>query len=183
MSKDIFKNVKGRLEISYVYPGNRWEKIHEQSNLVTNQGSDILAKALAGKMNVNGMYLVFRNAPSATPIVADKANVAATYATASTNRSFVRVTTMGEPIFTASDSDYQNNEVTFMAVTDGTSFYPSVPVTDGSSVFYHSALVAMPSFSDQTTDAIFSCADMSTPITKIAGAQIGLRWIITFVTP
>lgn len=183
MNKDKFSTVKGRLEIFHVYPGGRWDKIHSQSNLITNQGSDILAKAITNNLRVNGMYLVFRNDSGATPIPADKTNVAATYATASANRSFARVTTMGDPIFTASDADYSFNEVTFLAVTDGTSFFPSVPVTDGTSVFYHTALVAMPDFETQTSDLVFSCTDLSTTVTKIAGAQIGVRWTITFVTP
>jgi hypothetical protein len=174
---------KGRIEYSYVYPDGRWEPIGGQHNLVTNQGSDILAKALAGQLSVNGMYMVFRNDVGATPIVADVTNTADTYATSSANRSFCRVTAMGSPVFTTSDAAYVNNEVAFLAVTDGVSFFPAVPVTDGTSVFYHSALVAIPDFDTQDDDQIFSCSDLSTAITKIAGAQIGIRWTITFETP
>jgi hypothetical protein len=177
------KYAKGQIEYSYVYPDGRWELIHSQPNLITNEGSDVMAKALAGQLTVNGMYLVFRNDSGATPIVADKTNTADTYATPSANRSFCRVTAMGLPIFTASGADYQTNKVEFLAVTDGTSFYPSVPVTDGTSVFYHSALMALPDYTDQSLDKIFSCSDLSVAITKIAGAQIGIRWTITFETP
>lgn len=179
----VKKYATGELELSYVYPDGRWEHICTQHNLITDQGSDILAKALAGTFTVNGMYLVFRNDSGAVPIVADKTNVADTYATASANRSFCRVTAMGAPVFTSSSAEYLNNRVAFLAVTDGTSFYPSIPVTDGTSVFYHSALMAIPDFDTQDTDLVFSCSDLTTAITKIAGAQIGVRWTITFETP
>jgi len=152
---ELFKTVKGKIEIFRVN-GDSWDLIHKQHNLIIYQGADILAKALAGDLNINAMYLVFENDPGAIRISADLSNIAGTYADASANRSFVRVSTMGNPVYTSSDSDYQNNEVAFLAVTDGTSFFPTVPVTDGTSVFYHSALVSAADMDDQSEDLIFS---------------------------
>jgi len=180
---DVLKKwIKGTIEYGYVYPNGTWETI-AQSNLVTYGGSDIMAKALAGQVNINAMYLVFENAPGAINITEDKTNDAATYQASSANRSFCRVTTIGEPSFSTSGSDYSNNKVTFLAVTDGTSYHVGVPITDSTSVFYHSALIASPDFSDASEDLVFSCSDFSTTITKIAGAQIGVRWTLQIETP
>jgi len=179
---ELIKHVKGMIQL-YAVRGNDWELLDTQHNLVTYQGADILAKACAGALNINAMYMVFENDPSAIRISEDLGNIASTYADSSPNRSFVRVSTMGEPVYTSSDSDYQNNEVAFLAVTNGISEFPLVPVTDGTSVFYHSALVAAPDMDDQTEDLVFSCADLSTEPTKVAGAQIGIRWTLTFEAP
>jgi len=176
---ELIRTVKGTIELFKV-DGDKWDLVHKQHNLVTYQGSDILAKALAGDLNINMMYMVFENDPAAVRISEDLSDVAATYADSSANRSFVRVTTMGDPVYTSEGTDYQTNQVAFLAVTDGISFFPAVPVTDGTSVFYHTALVASTDFDDQTEDMIFSCADLTTDISKVAGAQIGIRWTITF---
>jgi len=180
---ELFKKVKGTIELFNVSDGVWGDCIHKQHNLITYQGADILAKAIAGDLNINAVYIVFENDSGAIRISEDLGNIAATYADSSANRSFVRVSTMGEPVFTADGTDYQSNQVTFLAVTDGISFFPAVPVTDGTSVFYHSALVSAADMDDQTEDLIFSCADLTTDITKVAGANIGIRWTITFEAP
>ena len=179
MLSDNKKTVKGRLDIFLVKDGI-WEPVYSQSNLVANGASDICALTATGKRTIDTMYLCFENDPSAVDYVADAANTAAYYATASANRSFVRVATLGEPVIESTGPEYTGNKVTFMGVTDGTSFFPSVPVTDSTSVFYHAALVSAPADDSQAADMIFSCTDLATPITKIAGSNIGIRWAITF---
>ena len=87
MIKENFKRMRGKIEL-FSIDGETWTKVHEQHNLITYEGSDILAKALAGALNVNAMYLVFENDPAAIRISEDIANDASTYATASANRSF-----------------------------------------------------------------------------------------------
>ncbi len=180
---DTFKHthMKGEIEL-YSVQDDVWTFNYKQHNLIAYDGSDVLAKALAGDLNINLMYLVFENDPAAVRISEGLANDAATYAATSPNRSFVRVSTIGEPVYSASTSNYVNNKVVFLGITDGTTQVPSVPVTDGTSVFYHSALVASVEGAAQDEDKIFSCSDLTTEITKIAGAQIGIRWTITFVS-
>lgn len=178
--KELFNKVKGHIELFQV-DSDEWKAIQDQHNLVTYEGADILAKAVAGALNINTMYLVFENDSGAIRISEDLGNIAGTYADTSPNRGYVRVSTMGEPVYTSSGDDYNNNEVAFLAVTDGTA--EGATVTDGTSVFYHTALVASPDFDDQTDDLIFSCSDLSTEITKVAGAQIGIRWTLTFEAP
>ena len=180
---DLFKTVKGTIEFFKVHDGVWGDCIHKQHNLITYQGADILAKALVGDLKINYMYIVFENDPSAVRISEDLGNDANTYANSSANRSFVRVSTMGKPVFTSDGDEYQTNQVAFLAVTDGISFFPAVPVTDGTSVFYHSALVSAPNLDDQEEDLIFSCSDLAVDITKVAGANIGIRWTITFTAP
>ena len=48
---------------------------------------------------------------------------------------------------------------------------------------YTAALVLMRDITDQAQDMIFSCGDLTTAITKVAGAQVGLRWTLTFTNP
>lgn len=177
--QEEYKGVSGSLELFRVVDG-KWELIHEQHNMVTYGGGDLMAKAVAGLATVTGMYLGFRNGAD-TPFAAAKTNDAAYYATVSANRSICRVSTMAAPVFTASSADYANNKVAFLAVTDGTSLSETVTVTDGVSEFYHCALVSLGA--TQADDVIFSCAAMGTALTKIAGAQIGIRWTLTFTAP
>lgn len=180
--KDTMSNVVGTLQI-YRVENEVWTLLEEKTNLITYSGSDILGKALNGGLAVNCVYAVFENDPGAVRISPDRSNDATTYAASSPNRSFVRISTMGDPTYAASSTLYNSNKVVFLGVADSTSFFPAVPVTDGTSLFYHSALVAAPNMDDQTEDVVFSCADFSADITKVAGAQLGIRWTITFNTP
>jgi len=176
-----FKNIKGHREFFQVTNGV-WEKIGEDHNMITNEGVNILAKAITNKAHINAMYLCFENTDT-TNYNEAKTNNAEYYAGIAANRGIVRISTLGEPIFSDSDSQYSHNKVTFLGVSDGTTMFPTVTVQDGTSIFYHTALVAMSDSEDQTKDMIFSCGDLTVPITKIAGSQIGIRWTITFTSP
>lgn len=155
----------------------------EQCNMTVNSLNDAMALALGSGLRVNGMYLVYRNDPGATPIAPAKTNTAATYAAATANRGLVRVSTIGTPAISSGDALYTGNKVTVIGVTDGTAFFSTVPVIDGTSVFYHTALVCIQDFDNQSRDIIISCADLTNPLTKLAGAQIGNRWTLTFAIP
>lgn len=175
--------VKGLIELSWVKNGI-WTPFHKQSNLIAYGSGDICAAAVAGLRKINGMYIAFENDAGADNYVPGSDNDAAYYATEVANRSFVRVTTLGEPIIEASDANYTGNRITFLGVTDGTTFL-TAPLTDSLSVFYHSALVSIDDEGDgaQADDIIFSNADFSTTVTKVAGAQLGVKWEITFAKP
>lgn len=176
----VSRNVKGFIEAYEVREGRPWRLLAARGNLIANQAADIEALALATGAAINGMYLVYENNGSATPITPDVLNTAATYATPSADRGLVRISTLGEPAIATSSDIYTGNMVSFVGVTDGSVFFPGVPVIDGTSSFYTAALVLMPDFTDQSKDLVFSCGDLSTAITKVAGAQIGLRWTLTF---
>jgi len=183
MKETLKKVAKGHVEVFLVKDG-KWTKVGETHNDICYEGMDILAKAVHGDLAINTIYLVFENNAAAADITVDAANTYATYTAAEANRSFVRVATLGDPIYDTTDSaKYDYNQVVFLGVTDGTTYFPAIPVTDSTSVFYHTALVASPDFDDITQDEIFSCADLTTTVTKVAGAQIGIRWTITFDLP
>ena len=183
MKETLRKIARGYVEMFLVRDGI-WTPIGSVHNDICYDGMDIMAKALHGDLAINAMYLVFENDAGAADITVDAANTYATYTAAEANRSFVRISTLGDPIYSSTDATiYENNRVVFLGVTDGTSYFPAIPVTDATSVFYHTALVAAPDFTDETEDKIFSCAALSPTVTKVAGAQVGVRWTITFDLP
>ena len=171
--------VKGSIELFWV-KDKKWTLFHEQHNLVVNGAADICAAALKGERIVNGMYVCFENDAGAVKYVADATNDAAYYASEETDRSFVRVTTLGEPIIESSDTAFDGNKITFLGVTDGTTFFENTPLTDSVSKLYHSALISIKDIDDQASDKLFSCSDFSVPVTKVAGSQLGVRWALTF---
>jgi hypothetical protein len=180
--RDIAPAAKGRITLFEVTDGE-WRQCHQQDNMVTYSGADAMALMATGSSSINAIYLVYRNDPGAINITADKSNTADVYGASVTNRGVVRITTLGEAALTSSAAEYEGNKATFMGVSDGTTMFPSTPVTDGVSVFYHAALVCAPNISDQEDDIIFSCADFSTVQTKVAGAQLGVKWEIIFLAP
>jgi len=174
--------VKGLIKLFWVKNGV-WTLFHEQSNLVTYEAADILAAAVAGTRKIDGIYVAFENDSGAVEYTAAPENNAAYYAVEEADRSFVRVTTLGEPIIEQDGTEYNGNKITFLGVTDGTSFFPASPLTDSVSVMYHSALVSRVDGGVQDSDKIFSCADFAVPVTKIAGSQLGVRWELVFNKP
>lgn len=182
-SEKFKKWAKGEIELSWVKDGI-WAPFHRQPNLVVYEAADIMAECVAGLRKINGMYIAFENA-NVTKYTPDVTNNAAYYNPAAPvdDRSFVRVTTLGEPIIETTDPEYGGNKITFLGVTDGSSFFPGVVLEDGVSILYHSALVSIDDKETQTDDMIFSCADFSIPVTKIAGSQLGVRWELTFNNP
>jgi len=185
MQKEIMSDwVKGAITLSWVKDG-MWMPFAKKSNLVTYGGADIAAASLAGRLGVNGMYVGYANDSGAVKYTPDAANDAAYYAVEETDRGLVRVSTLGEPILESTSGEYSGNKISFLAVTDGAAFFPATPLTDSVSEMYHSALVAMDPDSpeNQSLDKIFSCSDFSVPVTKIAGAQLGIRWDLVFTKP
>lgn len=182
-SEKFKKWAKGEIELSWVKDGV-WEPFHRQPNLVVYEAADIMAECVAGLRKIDGMYIAFENS-DVTKYSPDVTNDASYYnpVTPVADRSFVRVTTLGEPIIETTDPNYGGNKITFLGVTDGSSFFPSVVLTDSVSVLYHSALVSMSNEGVQEDDMIFSCADFAIPVTKIAGSQLGVRWELTFNNP
>jgi hypothetical protein len=160
-------------------------------NLVVNTGADVMALAVSGQSPINGMYMAYEN--SAPPIVESSPVVtrAASYyhTTGSTDpRGFVRVPTVSQPDFTSSDPKYNNNQVTFVAISDSNVVIPDGgnAVTDGTSQFYGAALLhlAPTGYAD---DILFAAATFSdsgpSEFEKIAGAQLGVRWTVEFDIP
>ena len=181
------KDVKGELELFYLFEDGTMQTIRKIKNTILYSGADIMAKVLSGNTDytVNAMYLEYYNGSPSTPTIGRDRDTTY-YEGLSAPAGYIRVMTIAEPTFYNTATDYDNNKVQFMAVTDGT--YETGPgIIDGTTEFYGAALVAVPDFSDKTEDVLFSAANITdslgslAPITKVANAQFGLKWTVQFV--
>ena len=165
--------------------------IHSQSNLVVNTAADVMALAVAGQASINGMYMAYEN--SVPPIVETTPLVtrAASYyhTTGSTNpKGFVRVPTISQPSFVASDPKYNGNQITFVGISDSNVVILDAgnAVADGTSQFYGAALLFLDP-AGYANDILFSAVTFDdigpSEFEKIAGAQLGVRWTLTFDIP
>ena len=159
-------------------------------NVVLNSGADIMAKALAGDLHVNGMYFGYDNAGSPytdpTPPVERTASFYQTIGGGTQN--FVRVPTLAQAAYASTDPVYNYNKVQFVAITDGVGVLPGASniLTDAVSQFYGAALAYLDP-DDYENDILFSAvsfADLgSAHFVKIANAQLGVRWSLTCTVP
>jgi len=157
-------------------------------NVVLNSGADIMAKAVAGDMIINGMYFGYDNAGSPytdpTPPVERTASFYHSTGGGGT-MNFVRVPTLAKASYAATDPRYNNNKVQFIAITDGVGVLPGTDnvLTDGTSQFYGAALAWLDP-NNYENDILFSAvsfADLgSAHFVKIANAQLGIRWSLIF---
>jgi len=184
--------VKGEIELFHLFPGGRIKHLHTQRNVILNSGMDIDARALAGDIHVNGMYMAYENSapPIAEPTPAITTTALYYQTTGSTDpRGFVRVPTIANPAFSPTDTQYNTNKVTFVAISDGNVAIPDGgnTVQDGVSQFYGAALAYLDpdDLADDILYSAISFKDIGTPteFEKIAGAQIGIRWAIWFELP
>lgn len=173
--------MKGKVELFDVRDGI-WTKQCEFNNNILYSGYDAMAKAFAGNSDfvVNGMYIEYLNGtPTQPTIPLDRTKDY--YEALADPYGYVRIKTLSEPIFSSSDaSQYENNVITLLGVTDGTSA-GGASIIDGTTQFYSVALVAIPNLSSKTTDTLVSAApimvnDVFTPKTKLANSQLGFKW-------
>jgi hypothetical protein len=178
--------VKGRVEVFQrfpVYGGHYDRKLYSQDNIIVESHADILAKAAAGEpVFVNGMYFAYTNGAVAEPPVPAERTASYYHTTGSVNpKGFVRVPTIAEPSFASSDTPFAHNQVTVVAVSDSNVVVPDPgnEVTDNVSQFYGAGLLFLEP-SSFLNDILFSAVNFASPITKVANAQIGVRWTLTF---
>ena len=155
-------------------------------NLILYSGADVTAKAWVGQWTVNTMYLEFQQlanpGDTVPPPAFGRADGIAYYngLSGSPNTDFLRVPLTVPPAFSASGADYDNNEVTLNALSEGTAgFFGKLFSDSVNSAVYGAALVAAPDPSDQSQDVVFSrvYSDIGT-IPKEAGFQIGITWML-----
>jgi len=180
--------VVGDIELFYRY-SNRDEIVLKRKNVILNSAADVIAKALAGQFQINGMYLAYENSTPVTEDTPPKERTALYYqSTGSTDpRGFNRVATIAQPSFSSTDSIYNNNKVTFVAISDGQVAIAdgSNGVEDGTSQYYGAALAYLDP-DDLNNDVLYSAVtfadlDAADEYEKIAGAQFGIRWS-TYIT-
>ena len=177
----------GTIELYYVFPDGREVVALRRSNTILNSGMDLVAKALAGDLQVNGMYFAYDN--NGTPVTDSSPPVERTAAWYHTvgggTQNFVRAATLAQPAYEATTAAFNHNRSVFVAVTSGSGTLEGAGNTlvDGTSEFYGAALAWLHP-TDYQQDILFSAVafDDSGPatFTKVAGAQLGLRWSIHF---
>lgn len=166
------------------------KKIVEKRNLVLYSGADILARLLSGdaKFAVGAMYIEFKNLadPSdpITPPPFDRTGGIAYYngLASSPDTDFLRVPLAVSPAFTASSTDYEGNQVTFFAQTEGLSgFHGKLFGPANNSAVYGAGLIATPDLPDQSQDRVFSRVYAGIDkVLKESGFEIGVTWTIRF---
>jgi len=185
------RGVRGQIELFRQLPQGP-EEILAQGNTILNGAADLMAKAVAGQLLINGMYFAYDNdgPPFDDTSPPPKERTATFYHTdGGGTRNFVRAATLAQPSFDASDTQYNHNKVVFVAVTDGGGELPGAGniLTDGLSQFYGAALGWL-SPDGYTEDLLFSAIDFDdigavSHFQQIAGAQLGIRWSIFFTIP
>jgi hypothetical protein len=157
--------------------GGVWLPLGGQHNMITRQGGDVMAAALAGLRKINCVYFAYSNQPGALEIGASEHNTAATYRAAVAGRGVARSLALSSPCFASSGDGFAANRMTVTAVTSGSKL-SGEDMADGVSAIYHAALVSVADEGDAQTDMVFSCANLDVERVKSAGAQIGVRWTL-----
>lgn len=160
-------------------------------NLILYSGADILGRLLAGQSEyaINTVYLEYQNTVGViTPPAVSRADGIAYYngLSSSLDTDFLRLPLLVNPSVDASGDDYESNQATFFAESEGlTGFFGKAFSQAASSYVFGAALVAAPDPADQSKDVVFSrvyIGDLgwASAIDKQNGKQIGLTWTIRF---
>lgn len=189
---DLSKQAQGKVSIfSFDEKTRRIHRMHHMHNLILYSGADILGQLLAGRAgySINTVYMEFKNTVGAiTPPAVTRADGIEYYngLSASVDTDFLRLPLLVNASLEASDTDYESNQATFFAESEGTSGFNGKAFSQAASSWvYGAALVASPEPSDQSRDVIFSrlyIGDLgwTTAIDKQAGKQVGLTWATQF---
>ena len=184
--KEKYRGVVGEIELFRRLNGED-EVLVRKKNVILNSGMDLLAKALGGELNVNGMYFAYDNdgSPYTDPTPPVERTASFYHSDGGGTRNFDRAATLAQPAFEATDVEFNNNKVVFVAITTGAGELAGVGnvLTDGTSMFYGAALAWLHP-EDYQQDILFSAVSFDdlgpSHFEKIAGAQIGIRWGIYF---
>ena len=158
----------------------------EQKNIIPYQGADVLARLLAGDITYapGAMFFEFENGTPSVPSPSRDEGIEYYLDTLalSSVKDYVRAPLVVSPSISASGSDYDGNQVTFFAITAGTTGVhgKAFSLSAGSEV-YGVALAATPEPTQYTQDKLFSRSYSGfTPVPKEDGYQIGGQYIIRF---
>jgi len=191
MINDKFGGIRGEIELFQRLPDGSETTLVKKSNTIVNSGMDIMAKAVAGELFVNGMYLAYdNNGVPYTDVTPPVSRTASFYHNdGGGTRNFIRVPTIARPSYAATDPAYNNNKAIFVGITTGAGVLAGAGnvLTDGLSQFYGAALLWLHE-TDYTQDIMYSAVsfnDLAGPshFEKIAGAQLGIRWGVYFDLP
>lgn len=160
----------------------------EQKNIIPYQGADVLARILAGDETYapGAMFFEFENTagvPSVpTPTRDEGIEYYLTTLDLDPDKDYMRSPLIVSPAISASDTNYDGNQVTFFAITAGmTGVHGRTFDNSVDSKVYGVALAATPTPTQYTQDLLFSRSyDGFDPVPKEDGYQIGGQYIIRF---
>jgi len=176
----------GQFEIAYVHADGRRVPIRRMRNTILYTGYDLLAQMSASSTYINGLYLEYLNGVPVDPTPIALARDRSYYTGLVAPSGYCRLATLSEPSFSASAAEYTGNVVTFEAITDGTSA-GGAAIVDGSTQFFTTALISMPSGADPTQDLLYNATTIQAssvfaPVPKVANVQVSVRCAIQFVS-
>lgn len=159
------------------------KKVIQRTNLVLYGAADILALLASGNPDykINAMYMEFANTGGPpVPAPAFDRSGGRAYYDGLVGADYLRVPILTSPALSKSNAVYENNQVTFFAVTDGVVGVHGTPFNT-TSVVYGAGLVAAPDIGDQSRDVVFSRVYTEIgSIQKEVGHEIGVTWTIRF---
>lgn len=182
--------VHGMVELFKIFGGMCYVTLKHSHNVVLNSGADIMAKAVAGELKINGMYFGYDNSgtPYTDPTPPVERMASFYHSPGAGTMNFVRVPTLAMASYTSTDPAYNGNKVQFVAITDGVGVLPGAGnmLTEGVSQFYGAALAWLDP-DNYENDVLFSAVSFhdlgSDHFIKIANAQLGIRWSLIFEVP
>ncbi|HPS76601.1 MAG TPA: hypothetical protein PLS53_00435 [Thermoanaerobaculaceae bacterium] len=169
-------SIIGRLKLWFP---DRPGEVLELRNLVTYQGADVIAGALAGLADyrLSAIWFEYSNAGSPAPITPARADTAASVqaeATIPAQRDIKLGLLVASPVLTSSGANYAANKGTYHALTSGTDGLlhgASVPFGSSSKIIGVS-LVALPA----SGPLVYARAAVSPILPVGSSAQVASAW-------
>jgi hypothetical protein len=163
----------------------RPQEVLNLKNLVTYQGSDVIAGLLAGKPDyrIAGIWFEYSNAVGPSPVAPGRADTAASVAAAATvvaQRDIKLGLLVASPVLAPTTTDYAGNRGTYHALTSGATGLlhgSSVPFGAGSTIIGVS-LVALPS--DGST-LVYARAAVSPVLVVGSSGSVAASWITEII--
>lgn len=191
MISERFIGVRGEIEVFLKLLDGSEKVIGRKRNTVLNSGMDLVAKALANELVINGMYFAYDNdgSPYTDPTPPKERTASFYHSDGGGTRNFVRVPTLARPSYDATDPAYNHNKAIFVGITAGAGVLSGASniLTDGTSQFYGAGIgwLHPTDYNEDILYAAVSFDDLagSSHFEKIAGAQLGIRWGLFFETP
>lgn len=179
------RQLLGRVTLANFLPdGTKVDEVDLKPNLVTVQGTEILARLLAGDIayKIAGVYFEFQNDPSPTSTSYDRTTTAADFWALSSPRDYIRAGLVSNPTLETGDSSssglpYSNNRAVFFTMTAAVIGENGLTFSAASDSYITSCgLVAMPQSLDPTLDLLYARFTPASPFAKVAGRNPGLTW-------
>lgn len=165
--------------------GSSQRKVIDQPNLITYQGSDILATCLAGAQNskISHMYIGFHNGASFTAPTPQKTDTRDTFQNISgfdPDMGYLRIPLSLTPSY-FNNTNYVKNNVVFTTTVTNLTEEAGAAFTPDTSYIYEAALVSAGSTSTTEEDRVFSRATF-TPTLFVSNYNLVLSWAIQFLS-